>query len=149
MNLGEIIFGRRPESTFLTGAPSGVQWSDIHPKCGPAVDAHLAQDNGFLRSPRGHMRYRAGKHYLITRQDGEQSVVKRSVFERTYRQRQDGQFEKRTDITYRYFTLVHTVVIATLEGPQRANAGDWIVEGVDGEMWPVKPERAAEIYDPA
>jgi hypothetical protein len=92
------------------------------------------------------MRYRAGKHYLITRHDGEQAVVKRSVFERTYQARADGQFEKRTDVTYRYFTLPHTVIVATLEGPQRADAGDWIVQGVDGELWPVKPDRAAEVY---
>ena len=147
MNLGQIFFGRRRQPTFLTGAPPGVRWHEIRPKAGPAVEAHLAQDNGFLQSPRGHMRYRAGKHYLIARQHGEQSVVKRSVFERTYQQRADGQFEKRTNITYRYFTLPDTVVVGTQEGPQHANAGDWIVEGVDGEVWPVKPERAAEIYD--
>lgn len=149
MKLGEIIFGRRPHPTFLTSAPPGVRWRKIRPKRGPAVEAHLAQDDGFLASPRGHMRYRAGKHYLVTRQDGEQSVVKRSVFERTYRQRADGQFEKRTDLSYRYFTLPYEVVIGTQEGPQRADPGDWIVEGVDGEVWPVRPERAAEIYDPA
>ncbi|MFT3728903.1 MAG: hypothetical protein QM759_13855 [Terricaulis sp.] len=149
MTLGEIIFGRRPQSTFLTDAPAGVHWRQIRPKRGPAIEAHLAQDNGFLRSPRGHMRYRVGKHYLITRQDGSQSVVKRPTFERTYQQRADGQFEKRTDITYRYFTLPDTVVVATLEGPQRADSGDWIVEGVDGELWPVKRERAREIYDAA
>ena len=149
MTLGEIIFGRRPRPTFLTDAPADVRWRAIRPKPGPAVEAHLAQDNGFLQSPRGHMRYRASKHYLITRQDGEQSVVKRSTFERTYRQRPDGQFVKRTDIRYRYFTLPHTVVVGTQEGPQRADAGDWIVEGVDGEVWPVKPDVAAEIYEPA
>lgn len=149
MNLGEIIFGRRPQSSFVSEAPVGVRWQEVHPRRGPAVEAHLAQDNGFLRSQRGHMRFRAGKHYLVTRRDGEQSVIKRSVFERTYQQRPDGQFEKRADVTYRYFTLPHTVVVATLEGPQRADAGDWIIEGVDGEVWPVKPERAAEIYDPA
>ena len=146
MNLGEIIFGRRAPSTFLNEPPKGVRWRKIHPKCGAAVEAHLAQDNGFVRAPRGHMRYRAGKHYLITRHDGEQAVVKRSVFERTYQPRADGQFEKRTDVTYRYFTLAHTVIVATLEGPQRADAGDWIVQGVDGELWPVKPARAAEVY---
>jgi len=146
MNLGELIFGRRPQPNFLSHAPSGVRWRSIRPKRGAAVEAHLAQDDGFLRSPRGHMRYRAGAHYLVTRQDGEQSVVKRGIFERTYQQRSDGQFEKRTDVTYRYFTLPEAVVVATMEGPQRADAGDWIVEGVDGELWPVKPHRAAEIY---
>jgi hypothetical protein len=149
MNLGEIIFGRRPHTTFVSQAPPGANWRNLRPKPGPGVEAHLAQDNGFLQSPRGHMRYRAGKHYLLTRQDGEQSVVKRHVFERTYQQRRDGLFEKRTDVSYRYFTLPYEVVVGTQEGPQRADAGDWIVEGVDGEVWPVKPERAVEIYDPA
>lgn len=28
--------------------------------------------------------------------------------------------------------------IQTLEGVMHANAGDWIIIGVEGEMWPVK-----------
>jgi hypothetical protein len=41
------------------------------------------------------------------------------------------------------------VLIHTLEGDMRAELGDWIVEGVHGEFYPVKPEIFAETYDHA
>jgi len=39
--------------------------------------------------------------------------------------------------------------IDTLEGTMTANAGDWIVCGVKGEFYPVKPDIFVETYDPA
>ena len=148
MNLSELLFGRRHAApTTLTAPPADANWRSIRPKTGPAVSARLAESDGLVQSSRGQMRYRAGADYVVTRADGEQAVVEKSVFERTYRQRDDGKYEKRTDVTYRYFTLTRPVVVATNEGPQRADRGDWIVQGVDGEIWPVTPRRAAEIYD--
>lgn len=40
------------------------------------------------------------------------------------------------------------LVIDTLEGRHRADAGDWIVQGVKGEFYPVKPDIFAETYAP-
>ncbi len=37
--------------------------------------------------------------------------------------------------------------IQTLEGPVQANQGDWIMTGVKGEQWPVRPEVFARSYD--
>lgn len=37
--------------------------------------------------------------------------------------------------------------IRTLEGWMRANRGDWIVKGVRGELYPVKPDIFAETYE--
>lgn len=39
-------------------------------------------------------------------------------------------------------------LIRTLEGTMRANQGDWIVKGVKGEFYPVKPDIFAETYEP-
>lgn len=36
--------------------------------------------------------------------------------------------------------------IQTLEGVMHANAGDWIVTGVEGEQWPVKKEIFEKTY---
>jgi hypothetical protein len=74
-------------------------------------------------------------------------VVQASIFERTYQRRDDGLYEKRSDVTYRYFTLPVTVNVATSEGRQRADPGDWIVEGVEGELWPVAAGHAGAIYE--
>jgi len=37
--------------------------------------------------------------------------------------------------------------IETLEGTMRAVPGDWIVTGVRGERYPVKPDIFAETYE--
>lgn len=38
--------------------------------------------------------------------------------------------------------------IDTLEGTMRASPGDWIVKGVKGELYPVKPDIFAETFEP-
>lgn len=42
-----------------------------------------------------------------------------------------------------------TAHIKTLEGEMTANAGDWIIRGVKGEIYPCKPDIFAATYDPA
>ena len=37
--------------------------------------------------------------------------------------------------------------IPTLEGTMRANPGDWIIRGVKGEFYPVKPDIFAATYE--
>lgn len=38
--------------------------------------------------------------------------------------------------------------IETLEGRMRADVGDWIVRGVQGEFYPVKPDIFEATYEP-
>lgn len=40
-------------------------------------------------------------------------------------------------------------IIMTLEGEMRANKGDWIVRGIKGEIYPVRPDIFAMTYEPA
>lgn len=40
-------------------------------------------------------------------------------------------------------------LISTLEGQMRADAGDWIIRGVKGELYPCKPDIFAATYEPA
>lgn len=42
---------------------------------------------------------------------------------------------------------IHTVEIKTLEGVMHADPRDWIVKGVKGEFYPVKPEIFNMTYD--
>jgi hypothetical protein len=39
--------------------------------------------------------------------------------------------------------------VKTLEGELRVATGDWIVTGVNGEKWPVKPDVFEATYEPA
>ena len=41
------------------------------------------------------------------------------------------------------------LLVSTLEGTMRALPGDWIIKGVHGEVYPIKPDIFAETYDPA
>lgn len=41
----------------------------------------------------------------------------------------------------------NTVVIQTLEGDMTASAGDWIIKGVKGEMYPCKPDIFLATYE--
>jgi hypothetical protein len=45
--------------------------------------------------------------------------------------------------------LNRRVLVQTLEGPQVAHPGDWIMQGVAGELWPVPHEKARQKYQPA
>lgn len=38
--------------------------------------------------------------------------------------------------------------IKTLEGVMRVNAGDWIIKGIKGELYPCKPDIFAATYEP-
>lgn len=39
--------------------------------------------------------------------------------------------------------------IKTLEGTMHASPGDWIIRGVQGEIYPCKPDIFAQTYEPA
>lgn len=41
------------------------------------------------------------------------------------------------------------LVIPTLEGDHTADLGDWIIKGVEGELYPCKPGIFAKTYEPA
>lgn len=41
------------------------------------------------------------------------------------------------------------IKIETLEGTMFAIPGDWIIQGVQGEFYPCKPDIFAATYDPA
>ena len=38
--------------------------------------------------------------------------------------------------------------LATLEGEMTAQRGDWIIQGIKGEVYPCKPDIFAATYDP-
>ncbi len=43
---------------------------------------------------------------------------------------------------------VRTFAIPTLEGAHEVRPGDWILTGIKGECWPVKPDIFAATYEP-
>lgn len=43
--------------------------------------------------------------------------------------------------------LGDTMAIGTLEGVMRANPGDWVIQGVNGEVYPCKPDIFEKTYE--
>lgn len=47
-----------------------------------------------------------------------------------------------------YTTDDGAILVHTLEGVMRAEVGDWIIQGVKGELYPCKPDIFALTYEP-
>lgn len=151
MGVFELLFGEAPPAALrpaltIAAPPADVEWRQIRPRRGPVVHARLATEDGAVRTAGGLLHYRAGQHYILDRGRDGYSVIGRDIFERTYRARPDGAFDKRTHIVYRYFKLSEPARVMTREGAQLASPGDWIVEGVDAELWPVPAAKARRLY---
>lgn len=39
------------------------------------------------------------------------------------------------------------LIVETLEGAMKGNAGDWLIRGTKGELYPCKPDIFAQIYE--
>lgn len=147
--VAHFVFGRHPAKLpIVAAAPADARWRPVRPRQDRPVGAKLAAKDGIIRSRRGQLSYKAGEHYLLKRPHGAPSVVQRAMFERVYERRPDGAFSKRRDLEYRYFTLAYPCIVRTREGAQRADAGDWIMQGLDGELWPLSPQQGRRLYAP-
>jgi hypothetical protein len=148
MNFLQSLFSPNRALPQLNHAPPDAQWHNVRPReSATSVTARLADSDGGIDSDRGRLRYRRRRDYIVEHTPGDEAVVERDTFERTYRLRDDGRFQKRTDVTYRYFQLPRAVTVRTEEGLQHADANDWIIEGLNGEIWPVHEEEARKIYE--
>lgn len=144
----DLLFGVRPKPPVaIDAAPEDVDWHNVRPRRGEIVQAQLATQDQDIETEHGTLRARKGQDMIVTYGDDDIAVVRRDLFEQTYTPT-NGGFRKRTDIELRYFTLDRPAIVETLEGPQRAEPGDWIMEGTEGELWPVKKQKAKRKYKP-
>ncbi len=150
MTLTELLFGRRPDESGLKvikSAPRGAVLKAVTTRPGgPEIRAEKAIRDGLVETGGGKLSYRAGKDYVVEHESGGRAVVRADIFEKLYRPLGAGRYAKRDDVVLHYFTLPRPVLVRTLEGLQRANAGDWIMKGVAGELWPVPASDAGEKY---
>ena len=151
MNTDEVIFGSTPfaqSPLVIKTAPRHARWHEVRAKPDrERVRARRAEANHEVKTAQGKLQARGGD-YVVTYESGDQGVVRPDIFEKTYEPDGIGRYKKRSDIVLRYFTLERPALIHTLEGEQRAEPGDWIMQGVAGELWPVAQEKALQKYDP-
>lgn len=154
--IGHLLFGRRPDEAMrrngrivISRPPARVRWRSVRPRDETLpVRAAIAEENAALPNGHGKLQARNGRDVIVSDGGGDQSVVRRDIFERTYEPLGGGLYRKRDDVMLRYFTLDRPALIETLEGPQEAAPGDWIMQGVAGELWPVSRDKALEKYQP-
>lgn len=130
--------------------PARARWKRVRPR--PAqrpVRARRAEADANIETPHGPAFARGGADYIVAHGAGDYAVVRGDIFERTYEALGAGLYRKRTDLVLRYFTLDRPAIVETLEGPAKAEPGDWVMEGVAGELWPIAAEKAQEKYEPA
>jgi hypothetical protein len=90
------------------------------------------------------MQARAGDWAVIDDHGDERSVAA-GIFESTHRQIGDGRYRRSGTVLARQAT--QREVIQTLEGTAVANKGDWILQGQQGEQWPVPGEQFRDSYE--
>ncbi len=137
---------KAPPIPTLDKPPEKVTWHETRPTGDEQVRAWVAREDCEVVTKHGVLKARKGEDMVVAYGPRDVAVVRKDLFNRTYKRAGKGLFRKRTDVKLRYFTLDHAVMVETLEGPQLAQPGDWIVQGLDGELWPVEKEKAREKY---
>jgi len=77
-------------------------------------------------------------------EDGKIWSVRDGIFQDTYEAAGEGHWRRKGLVQARPANPGET--IDTLEGPNNAAAGDWIVRGVDAEQWPIPGDEFARRY---
>ncbi len=135
---------------MIDAPPRTVKWRRVRPKEeGPEVHAWEARHDDTVALDGGDLKAQAGRDMIVEYESGDRAVIRKDIFKRTYKRVAAGRYRKRTDITLRYFEAQHPVCVKTLEGLQDAEPGDWIMQGMAGELWPVQPSEAEARYAPA
>lgn len=148
MSLLKRIFGKPP--AVIEAPPRHVRWRAVRSRNRQeTVRAWRAEGDHRIRAARGSLLARGGLDYILETADGDHAVVRSDIFERTYEPLGGGLYRRRGDLRLRYFTLDRLALIKTLEGVQEAQPGDWIMQGVAGELWPVPRAEAERKYEPA
>lgn len=149
MGFFNFLFGEKPRPVIAT-PPADVVWRNVRPKPDqPAVRARRAESDCLVETGQGKLKARGGDDYIISYSPDDHAVISKEVFEATYEPAGDGLYRKRTDVVFRYFTLPYACIVETMEGRQSAERGDWIMQGVVGELWPIPVAKAEAKYDPA
>jgi hypothetical protein len=134
----------------IDAPPENVEWRPVRAKGDqPIVRARRAEADCTVETRGGSLQAKGGEDFIVQSENGDTAIVRGDIFERTYEPLADGRFRKRSDVIFHAFTLDRPALVHTLEGPQKADTGDWVMEGVSGELWPVSRAEADAKYQPA
>ena len=60
---------------------------------------------------------------------------------------EEFKFYRKKPIIIKAYQTPSEMLIETLEGTMKANIGDWIIEGINGELYPCKPDIFEKTYE--
>ncbi|MDT5092109.1 MAG: hypothetical protein QOH60_1472 [Mycobacterium sp.] len=83
--------------------------------------------------------------WAVTDDSGSERSVAAGVFESTHEQVAPDRYRRSGTVLAR--RVIKREVVATLEGEGVANAGDWVVQGAQGEQWPVPDAQFRASYE--
>ncbi len=131
-----------------------VGFMPIVPQGGPE-EATKFQRVGIVRARRLDVHWpwirRHGEHLIgeagdwqVRDKAGDERTVRDAEFRKTH-ERLDGDRWRRRG-TLRAWRVTEKVTLRTIEGRTHAYPGDWVVEGLSGERWPVPHEQFRRTY---
>ena len=142
----EVVYAAPKDLPVVLSTPLDAPLTAISPKPSKPVRAELAKTSGEINTGTGVLRYEKGQHYIVRYSKDDTAPVERSIFESTYTRVGNGRYQKRDDLILFYFTFAGPVMVETREGMKRAEAGDWIVQGVEGELYCMPAKKGAQLY---
>jgi hypothetical protein len=84
--------------------------------------------------------------WAVIDDSGSERSVAAGVFESTHEQVASARFRRSGTVWAR--RTIEQEGVSTLEGDVVANAGDWVVQGAQGEQWPVPDAQFRASYEP-
>lgn len=136
--LRELGYRSRPRDDA-----SGEQWHTFH-RAGTVIAEHRTEAWTWTTRSGATMRAGAGDWAVRDPVDDHWWSVRDDIFRSRY-ERIDGSRWRRIG-TVRARRARDGEVVATLEGPVAASAGDWVVQGEQGERWPVPGDEFDRRY---
>ncbi len=117
---------------------------------GEKIRAHLATQDGETTTRTGAtLQYLAGGHYVVEYDGGDRAIIRKDIFDKTYRKVGRDTFKKRHNLRLRASVADQDMRVETLDGVKTVHRGDWIMIGVADELWPLSASEARERYKPA
>jgi hypothetical protein len=91
------------------------------------------------------LRGKAGD-WRVTGPEGNSWSVTPEIFAQTYTHIEGDRWRRTGEAVAR--VAVEGEVIESLEGPQTAHRGEWVIKGTAGELWVISAENFAQTYAP-
>ncbi|MDY0136911.1 MAG: PGDYG domain-containing protein [Thiomicrospira sp.] len=112
-----------------------------------AMQVLFADESGFCATLEGEVPYQKGDA-ILTGTHGESWPIKRSVFDKTYQQDEDGRYYKKP-LPISAIQLDQAIQLTRQDGSVlKGQKGDWVVEYAPGDQAIVRADIFEQTYEP-